>query len=198
MFMFVVLVVEQCTTIVDHLFFFFFESVWRGPYSAVYYLHSMHGPLGHFMTIVVIVNAFDTMAVPQAIPNYRKVVTIIVAILFLYTSKSYWQRRHFVGLLELRFRDKLRAIDTCQRILSLLSQPLLATATRSPIASHQAVPSTGRGQLKSTRRVGELSPIPEQDPRPLPLPRPPVTFGQDVVKGGVDTAWTCRIQVGMK
>ena len=134
-FIFVVLLVEVGTACADSGLFVLFERLWRGSFRIVYYAHCLHGPLGHFLTLVVVVNVLGDMSVPQALPKWRPLVTSAVVVLLLYTAKGYWQRRHFVGLLELRFRDKLSALDACQTVLSILARPPPPTPLGLPSSS---------------------------------------------------------------
>mmetsp|Transcript_4720 Transcript_4720/g.7177 ORF Transcript_4720/g.7177 Transcript_4720/m.7177 type:complete len:604 (+) Transcript_4720:176-1987(+) len=146
----VVFVIDICTAIADHLFLFLFESLWIGSYEVVYYMYSVHGPLGRLLTVAIIVNFFSGMKVLSTVSNIRPVVTTLIVLVILYTVKEYFIRKNYTRLLELRLKSRLTEIELWTNILSII-------ACRQSI--HGEVGSDGEDSLGGETGEVVLSPM---------------------------------------
>mmetsp|Transcript_1823 Transcript_1823/g.2880 ORF Transcript_1823/g.2880 Transcript_1823/m.2880 type:complete len:569 (-) Transcript_1823:122-1828(-) len=119
-FMIALVLTEVLSCCVDHTFFVLLERAWCGSYKVLFYISTLKGPLGHFMTLCVMSNVLYTMSLPRSLANWRALITTAACVLLLYSLKSLMQRRHYALLLEVRFRSRVEVIYRYQKILSLL------------------------------------------------------------------------------
>jgi hypothetical protein len=115
-----VFAISATTTCLDYSFFYTLEVSWTGHYDVVYYAYSLHGVLGHVLSLVITINLLSPMAVIQKIGSLHTFTTSCLVVSLCYSVKEFYLRRHHKNLLKVRLKQKLAQMEEWSQILSKL------------------------------------------------------------------------------
>ena len=102
------------------------EVLWTGHYDIVYYAYSIHGALGHILSLIIAINVLAPMQVLQKVGSLHSFTSTCIIISVCYSFKEFYLRRHLKHLLNIRLKKKLAKMEEWSHILSKLGlhQPL--------------------------------------------------------------------------
>ena len=121
------------------------EVAWTGHYDVVYYAYSLHGVLGHVVSLVVIINLLAPMKVLQQLGSLHAFTTACLVAGLCYALKEFYLRRHHKQLLTVRLKGKLARMEEWSSILSMLGlSNVVAEEEEDDDDDEDALDSNGR------------------------------------------------------
>jgi hypothetical protein len=119
---FIVISVDIATAIVDQMIFvYFIDKIFVGHFEIAYLLHGFNGPLGLLVAVFIIGAALKDFPATKAVPNWDHLVSACTIIVLCICVKNWYSRKHYTGVLERRFSDRLFKLQTWTVLLSELS-----------------------------------------------------------------------------
>jgi hypothetical protein len=104
----------------DYAVFYALEVTWVGHYDVVYYAYSLHGVLGHVISLVIVINLLSHMQVIQKLGSLHAFTTACLVVCLCYAMKEFYLRKHHKSLLQVRLKHKLTQMEEWTQILSKL------------------------------------------------------------------------------
>jgi hypothetical protein len=123
------LALELICSVIDRCVYKLIDAVFITHFNIAYQLHAINGPLGFFLTILIIGNFWHIFRARSLIDNWDTMVTVAAVFIICLAAKNWLSRRQYIYLLEQRFTDKVESLNTTIIILSELA------STRPPKTS---------------------------------------------------------------
>jgi hypothetical protein len=136
---------EFVCSMLDRVVYKIIDMVFASRFDIAYQLHSLNGPLGLILTVLIIRNFWHILDARQLIQGWRSYVTAAAVFIICLCAKNWIGRRQYVYLLERRFTDKVENLNSMIIILSELA------STRPPksVRLQRAVTKLGDGEGNS-------------------------------------------------
>jgi hypothetical protein len=123
------LALELICSVIDRCVYKLIDVVFITHFNIAYQLHAINGPLGFFLTILIIGNFWQIFRARSLVDNWDTMVTVAAVFIICLAAKNWLSRRQYIYLLEQRFTDKVESLNTTIIILSELA------STRPPKTS---------------------------------------------------------------
>jgi hypothetical protein len=115
------IVIHGMSTVWEIILFLSVDFFFSDNYDFIYMMRSLEGPLAFLITIGVLVNFFNSLALPHIGIGWGGIVTVLITILICYTWKSWYVRKYYLEILKNRLAPKLEAVAIKKSILSIIA-----------------------------------------------------------------------------
>jgi hypothetical protein len=119
---------EFSMSIVDRIVFKLIDIIFYKFYDVAYLLHSINGPLGLLLTVLIMQEYFGYFEASEIFPDFGAFLSAFTVIVICLIVKNWFARQQYVYLLQRRFAEKLEMLETWTIVLSELA------STRPPSA----------------------------------------------------------------
>eukprot|EP00981_Chlorochromonas_danica_P005761 scaffold1187_cov181-Ochromonas_danica.AAC.25 len=117
-----VMLIDLGTAIFDHsLFIYFIDRIFINHYKIAYLLHGFNGPLGVLLAILIVGESLKDFRAVDTMPEWSRLITAMAFVTVCACAKNWYVRKHYIGVLEKRFVNKLFKLETWNILLSELA-----------------------------------------------------------------------------
>lgn len=138
---------EFLCSMVDRVLFKIIDVVFASRFDIAYQLHSINGPFGLLLTVLVMRTNWQILGAQEVFPGWDSLITACTVIIICLAGKNWLTRKQYVYLLENRFVSKVESLNTMIIILSELAstRPPKSVQLKRAISRHD-LPTTSKAE----------------------------------------------------